>query len=242
MKTCSDGGTCHHECFPGQCFRQRHALPLSGSGLDANWQPERKSLMDAVRETTGTADAVLSVIEDAAESQFAPLGAAIRAWRKLRNDALVECTQLLEELEKRPLSDTQHNDLVAQAQHLNRIWAFELSIPEKRFPAGAFRITWGISDKERFRAHLSKTSCPINVLRWWASEPVVRDGVCREQQVLSVAYWIDANSVDGPVRYQFNEIRWPDANGKIALTSEGLFLAELEQYFSDRIRMVPRSL
>lgn len=36
---CVDGGKCHHNCDPeGACHRQSICGPLSGSGLDGNWQ------------------------------------------------------------------------------------------------------------------------------------------------------------------------------------------------------------
>ena len=35
---CKDGGKCHHSCTDG-CFREKYCVPLSGSGLDDNWNP-----------------------------------------------------------------------------------------------------------------------------------------------------------------------------------------------------------
>lgn len=38
-RKCIDGGTCHHECQPSECFREECCAPFSDSGLDDNWKP-----------------------------------------------------------------------------------------------------------------------------------------------------------------------------------------------------------
>ncbi|OOZ41639.1 hypothetical protein BOW53_02875 [Solemya pervernicosa gill symbiont] len=38
-RKCKDGGTCHHRCEANECFREESCVPLSGSGLNDNWQP-----------------------------------------------------------------------------------------------------------------------------------------------------------------------------------------------------------
>ena len=34
---CKDGGTCHHNCKEGECYREQSCVPLSDSGYDDNW-------------------------------------------------------------------------------------------------------------------------------------------------------------------------------------------------------------
>ena len=36
-RKCKDGGTCHHNCKEGECYREQSCAPLSGSGYDDNW-------------------------------------------------------------------------------------------------------------------------------------------------------------------------------------------------------------
>lgn len=40
-RTCRDGGTCHHYCFDGECFREECCVPLTG--YDGPWGSTPKS-------------------------------------------------------------------------------------------------------------------------------------------------------------------------------------------------------
>lgn len=49
QRPCPDGGTCHHSCFEGPCFRVAACGPLSGAFPNNRW-PE--AVVQAERERT----------------------------------------------------------------------------------------------------------------------------------------------------------------------------------------------
>lgn len=73
--TCKDGGTCHHDCRPGECFRVRSCLPLSSSGLPDDWgTPKWWARLDCLRVVDIQTEGPFDTREQAA--------AALRSMRK----------------------------------------------------------------------------------------------------------------------------------------------------------------
>lgn len=117
MTTCDDGGACHHNC-ENSCYRKEHCLPLSGSGLRADWTPywPKERLVSAL-QTVPDGEPVLSVDFSEGTPEF-------RALMRQALDGL-EAKEQLQRLTQRvhmlALSDLGHlrQDVSALVRALN---------------------------------------------------------------------------------------------------------------------------
>lgn len=89
INTCPDGGTCHHLCEVGRCFRVQCCGPLSGVFAGNQWPQHILRMYGAGEPMTTKRPAMEAMIEDAAQAMCGGDDVAtMDEWRTTAREAL----------------------------------------------------------------------------------------------------------------------------------------------------------